>query len=346
MPSYGQIDPNMEITPLKSGLDFVDVRETDAKFYGLVKGEYNRLPENVQGYASERVRFLQTNTSGGRIRFITNSKRLGIRIHVTDSMGLFNMPFSGYAGADCYSGEGNAFRFLGPCCPPLGKRKGEITFQLSGETELITIYLPLYDGVEKLEIGLESSALLETPPPYSRETPIVFYGSSITQGACASRAGNTYCALASRWLDSDFICLGFAGNARGERWMAEYIANLSMSCFVFDYDHNAPDPAHLRKTHRPFLEQILDKQPELPVLLMSRPNPDLSGADRERREIIMENYNWALSRGAKVWFIDGNSLFGKKGKECCTVDTVHPNDLGFYRMAEAVFPVLEEMLKA
>ena len=126
--------------------------------------------------------------------------------------------------------------------------------------------------------------------------------------------------------------------------MAEYIAQLPMSCFVYDYDHNSPSPEHLRETHRPFLETILSRKPELPVIVMSKPNPDLSGPDFERREIIGSTCRWAAAQGARVWFVDGDTLFGKDGRECCTVDGVHPNDLGFWRMAQAVFPALREAL--
>ena len=143
MPFVEQVDPNMAPKPLENGLNFVDVRKTSARIYGLVEGEYALLPEAVRAQANERQRWLQTNTSGGRVRFVTNSRWLGVRIRVTDENGLFNMPFSGYAGADCYSGDGDSYRFLGPCCPPLGERVGEIGFELSGSPELVTIYLHL-----------------------------------------------------------------------------------------------------------------------------------------------------------------------------------------------------------
>ena len=345
MPTLEEIDPNMKNAPLENGLHFTDARSTPARFYGLVEGEYARLPENVRAQANEAQRILQTNTSGGRVRFVTDSKRVGVRTRVTDTGGIPNFTYIGYAGIDCYTSAGLDYRFRGVCCPPLGGAKGESSFRLSGKPELVTLYLPLYDGLESFEIGLEPGASLEAPPPYTHETPIVYYGSSITQGGCAGRAGNNYCALASRWLDSDFTCLGFSGNAKGEPWMAKHIAGLPMSCFVFDYDHNAPDPAYLRETHRPFLEIILSRRPELPVIMLSKPNPDLSGPDFERREIIRDTYEWAKSQGARAWFVDGESLFGGKGYECCTVDGDHPNDLGFFRMAETVYPILREALE-
>ncbi len=338
------IDENLKSVPLEQGLHFQDVRSTPARIYGLIEGEYARLPAALRPFASEKLLILQGNTSGGRVRFLTDSRRLGLRMIVTDSEGFPHMAYSGYAGIDCYLGEGPDPEYLGTRWPPLGERLLESEFELPGTLSLVTLYLPLYDGIELLELGLEPGAALLAPPPYTRETPIVFYGSSITQGGCASRSSNTYCALVSRWLDSDFYCLGFSGNAKGEQWMAEYIAQLSMSCFVYDYDHNAPSPDYLRQTHRPFLKTILDSNPTLPVIAMSRPYPNLPGTDGERREIVRETCTWAASQGAQIQYVDSLSLLGGRGRDSCTVDRTHPNDLGFFRMAETLLPYLSRAL--
>ena len=116
-----------------------------------------------------------------------------------------------------------------------------------GETKMrqITINFPLYSAVSSLEIGLQETAVVESPTPYRVETPVVFYGSSITQGGCASRPGNCYTAVLSRRLDFDHVNLGFSGSGKAEQEMADYIAGLDMSVFVYDYDHNAPNLAHL-----------------------------------------------------------------------------------------------------
>lgn len=339
-----KLDKNLQAVPLKEGLCFQDVRSTPARIYGLIEGEYARLPAELRPLASEKLLILQNCTSGGRVRFLTDSRRLGLRMLVTDSEGYPHMAYSGYAGIDCYLGEGPDPKYLGTRWPPLGERLLESEFDLPGTLSLVTLYLPLYTGIELLELGLEPGAALLAPTPYSRETPIVFYGSSITQGGCASRSSNSYCALVSRWLDSDFYCLGFSGSAMGEPWMAEYISQLSMSCFVYDYDYNAPSPDYLRQTHRPFLQTILDKNPALPVIAMSRPYPNLPGTDGERREIVHETCVWAASRGAHIQFADGLSLLGGRGRECCTVDRIHPNDLGFWRMADTLLPYLSRAL--
>jgi len=340
-----KIDKNFQAIPLEPGLCFQDVRSTPARIYGLIEGEYARLPAALRPLASEKLQMLQRCTSGGRVRFLTDSRRLGLRMLVSDAEGYPHMAYSGYAGIDCYLGEEPDPKYLGTRWPPLGECLLESEFALPGTLSLVTLYLPLYDGVELLELGLEPDAALLAPPPYLRETPIVFYGSSITQGGCASRTSNTYCALVSRWLDSDFYCLGFSGAALGEQWMAEYISKLPMSCFVYDYDYNAPSPDYLRQTHRPFLKTILDKNPALPVIAMSRPYPNLPGTDGERMEIVRETCAWAASQGAQIQLVDSLSLLGGRGRDSCTVDRTHPNDLGFFRMAETLLPYLSRALE-
>lgn len=339
------LDENLRDAPLRDGLLFRDVRTTAARVYGLVEGTYERIPEALRANATEKLLTFAGHTSGGRVRFVTASKRLGLRMKVTDGQGLPHMAFSGCAGIDCYLGAGPAPQYAGTRWPPLGERLLESELALPGEPVTVTLYLPLYDGVELLELGVEPEAALLPPEPYAREVPLVFYGSSITQGGCACRSSNSYAALVSRWLDSDFRCLGFSGSAKGEQWMASYIASLPMSCFVYDYDHNAPSAEALRQTHRAFLETILARQPDIPVVALSRPNPDLSGPDGERREVVRETCAWAAAQGADIQFVDGAELLGEAGRECCTVDGIHPNDLGFWRMARAVYPYVRAALE-
>jgi len=125
-----------------------------------------------------------------------------------------------------------------------------------------------------------------------------------------------------------------------------------MSAFVLDYDHNAPTPEHLQNTHYPFYKAVREQQPELPILMMSKPDFDSDYTEaameenRIRRDIVKATYEKALSEGdKKVWFLDGQTLFGDTDRDSCTADGCHPNDLGFYRMAERVLPYLREMLK-
>ncbi len=197
-------------------------------------------------------------------------------------------------------------------------------------------------------MGFRAESEVRAPSEYRLPLPFVTYGSSITQGGCASRPGNSNQGQLSRWLDSDYQNLGFSGSARGEPAMAEYIAGLDMSAFVLDYDHNAPDPDHLAKTHEPFFRAVRSKNPGLPVIMVSKPDFDNNPADSAaRRDIIRGTYENAVRAGDRqVWFVDGESLFGPEDRWACTVDTVHPNVLGFYRMAKGIYPALREALGA
>jgi lysophospholipase L1-like esterase len=187
----------------------------------------------------------------------------------------------------------------------------------------------------------------EMEPPQPEDVPdvqLLSYGSSITQGGCASHAGNDYVSMLSRWLHFDYINLGFSGNAKAEQKMAEYIASLDMQAFVYDYDHNAPSLEHLQATHAPMYEIIRQKHPNMPILIMSKPDFQYAcEGNAKRRAIIYATYEKPQARGDNVAFIDGETLFGEDW-DMCTVDRCHPNDLGFYKMAQRVAPVLEKML--
>ena len=126
--------------------------------------------------------------------------------------------------------------------------------------------------------------------------------------------------------------------------IAEYLAGLSASVFVLDYDANAPSVEHLQKTHEPLYQTIRNKNPETPIIFITLPFKEVDYC--KRRAVIYQTYQKAQQTGDKnVWFLDGMTVYGEKDRDACTVDLIHPNDLGFYRMAETIRPLLEEALK-
>lgn len=233
--------------------------------------------------------FLGRRCAGGRVRFETDSPRILIRMTLDACREDINIPLSGSAGADIYLGSGRSSAYLGYIAPKVHTDQ---------------------------EIGVEEQAVFREAPEYRTAKPVVFYGSSITEGGCAGRAGTSYTSVLGRWLDADVRNFGFSGKAKGETEFAEYIAGLSeMSLFVYDYDHNAPDA---------------DKNP----------------ADAEaRREAVRRTYENARTAGDEnVWFLDGGTFFGNEGRQECTVDGTHPNSLRFMRMAQSLYPLLERIL--
>jgi hypothetical protein len=211
---------------------------------------------------------------------------------------------------------------------------------------VVTVNFPNYGSIDEVLVGIEEGATLLEAPDYKYETPAVFYGSSITQGGCASRPGMSYESILSRKLDLNYINLGFSGNALGEDSMAEYIADLDMSVFVYDYDFNAPTPEHLKANHEKMFLKIREKNPELPIIIMTRPRHEkqLQPSEWERIEIARETYENAKARGELVYFIPGYELMELAGDDGC-VDLCHPTDLGFASMARRLSVELRKFIK-
>ena len=175
--------------------------------------------------------------------------------------------------------------------------------------------------------------------------PVVFYGSSITHGACASRPGRAYEAIISRKYDLNYTCLGFSGACKAEKAIVEYMATLQMSAFVSDYDHNAPTHEHLANTHHYLYETIREKHPEIPYFMITRPNFYFNEDCIGRRDIIMKSYLDARAKGDKnVYFIDGSAFFNGQSASDLTLDMTHPNDEGFCRMADYIGDVIAKVM--
>ncbi len=341
-----EIDKNFEGKLSDDGKTvFYDASQPPFTVHGLLRDEdgYYRLPYSLAAQTNEGVEALNLHTAGGRVRFMTDAGRIVIRAQMRSVIKMSHMTVTGSSGFDLYSGG----VFKGAFIPPFDFEDGYTCEIETGGSEMreITIHFPLYCGVTRLEIGIPPGSRLMKAPGYAVSLPVVFYGSSITQGGCASRPGNAYDNILSMRLSCEHINLGFSGSAKGERCMAEYIAGLEMSAFIMDYDHNAPDPAHLEATHGPFFEIIREKNPSLPVIMLSRPQPNPDSEDFIRRDIIKKTFDSAQGNGDRnVYFIDGIEMMNIPGGDSATVDKYHPNDLGFYLMAKAVEPVLRKAL--
>ncbi len=348
MSDIAKVDKNFKVETKieRPNLLMRSIDEACFSFHGVVKesGKYRRMPEAVAKSVSEGVEFLHVHTAGGRVRFITDSEYVVISVILNNICRMPHFPLSGSAGADVYAD----CRYAGTIMPPFDfedRYEGVIDF---GEKKVreITVNMPTYAGVTELYIGLNENAVVKKADKYRVVKPVVFYGSSITQGGCVSRPGMTYEAILSRKLEFDYINLGFSGNAKGESEMAEYISSLDMSVFVLDYDHNAPSVEHLENTHEAFFKTIREKNPDLPIIIMSRPKYYLTEVEDTRKNIIEKTYNNAVKNGDKnVYYIDGTTLMNDEICDNGTVDGCHPTDLGFFSMADRIMPILEKILK-
>lgn len=328
---------------------FYDIKKEPFKIFGLYEpltyGKYCRIPEDVAKATSARVAELYSNTAGGRIRFKTDSDVLVIRTKNRSAMTYHTTPAM-RSGYDVYIDRPQGAICLGCTKPdPFSLTEYEFTYNLGGGEKELTVNMPLYGNVEEVSLGLRAGATVSEHTPYKHNTPIVFYGSSITQGACSSRPGKCYEAIISRKYDVNFTNLGFSGACRAEESIINYLADLEMSAFVSDYDHNAPTVEHLKNTHHRLYEKIREKHPDIPYFMITKPDFRFEKDSMDRRAAIMDSYLKAYNSGDKnVYFIDGSAFFNGTDISDLTLDRCHPNDEGFGRMAAYIGDVIAKVM--
>lgn len=347
----GHVDRNFDIVtdPKNGDLVFKSVLQEPFRVYGVFyeDGKFRRLPEAVARSVSDKVLALHANTSGGRVRFITDSESVAIAVKYTSVYRTSHFTLIGSAGLDLYiKEEGGEESFYGSFLPPYDftdhyESRHNFTSRRLRE---ITVNMPLYSDVCELYVGLMPDARLLPPLPYADARPIVYYGNSITQGACASRPGNAFAAIASRAMGCDFINLGFSGAGRAEPEIAEYVAGLDMQMLVYDYDHNAPSAEYLAATHERMFKVFRESHPDTPVIMLSRTSMERVMGEREaRKRVIYDTYRHAIDAGDKnVYFIDGTKVFGEF-ESMATVEGCHSNDLGQALIAKALISVMNEI---
>ena len=352
------LDPNFSVKCdfVPEEFEFYNVEEAPFVIEGLLREEngFCRLPSSIAEQVNSGVKQMNWHTAGGRVRFRSNTTRMVIVAHQHIVPRFPHMPTTGFRGFDLYSVWDGEECYERTFVPPFDSEEkytsmvqlysNVLTDERRTEVRDMTLNFPLYSGVKELLIGLEKGSVLEAPTPCRKDLPIVYYGSSITQGGCASRPGNCYSSIISRRLGCSQINLGFSGSAKGETVMAEYISKLPMLAFVYDYDHNAPTVEHLEKTHEPFFRIVREANPDLPIVFMTMPKHRLKPTEELRRAVIERTYENALAAGDKnVYFIGGTEMISLCGTDWA-VDYTHPNDLGFSAMAKGLGDLLEKIL--
>jgi len=319
-------------------------------WYAANHGEWIRLPLRLKGVVRDPVWELAQSPSGGRIRLRTDSTSLAVKLEYPEPPGMRNMHAFGQTGVDLYvdgvyRGTATADAEAKP-----GKVYSHTYYSGRPRTDReIVLYLPLYIGVKVLGIGLDKEAGLFPARPFALPKPVVFYGTSITQGGCASRSGMSYQAILGRLLNLDCVNLGFSGNGRGEPEMARAVAEIDASCYVLDFAQNNPTVESLEEVYAPFLETMRAKHAETPVVVITPiyaareawgPDPRLDGMRAHIRQVAARR----IAAGDKyLQIVEGTDLLGPDDGGGL-VDGTHPNDLGFQWMAERLAPRLRKLL--
>ena len=342
----------------ESDVKYYDVMEQPFELYGFYEprklGGYQRLPDEIGKNVNDGVARLYTNTAGGRARFSTDSQYVVVRAEFPSVYRAGHFALCASSGFDLYVDDpnGGRSRYYGLFRGEAKMTDGFAAILRFPDRRLrhLTLNFPLYNDVSRVWVGLQEDAVVGGGAKYRNVLPVVFYGSSITQGACASRPGNCYENMISRRLNIDYLNLGFSGNGKAEDLIVDYMADLPMSVFVSDYDHNAPNVEYLRATHCKMYQRIREKNPDLPYVMITRPDfvKDFEKgylASIDRRDVIIDTFRYAREQGDRnVYFIDGESFFAGEWEDSCTVDGTHPNDLGFSKMAAVIGEILDRIL--
>jgi len=310
---------------------------------------YQRIDSNKYKGLPARVAQLLTNSAGLAISFKTNSTVIAAKWCVSKSRALPNMVPTAHKGVDLYIKNGNTWQFAGV---------GKVT-QTCNEEVLITrmdntdkeclLYLPLYDQVDQIEIGIEKNAnISKGNDPFSNR--VLIYGSSIVQGTGASRPGMAYPARLSRNTGINFINLGLSGSAKMEPEVADMVASIRADAYILDCVPNT-NPTLITERTAYLVNTIRKKHQQVPIIIIQSPiretgywDKTLGSQVKQQNINIQQEILKLINKGVKdLYFITSENMLGVDHDG--TIDGTHPSDLGYDRMLKLIQPQLVEILR-
>ncbi len=334
-----------------------DIRQfgVEGRGWSDTKVFYDRLPAKAEGVVPKPVWDLSRDSAGMCVRFVTDATTLRARWAVAESwLYLPNMTAIGKSGLDLYVKTDQGWHWLAVGQPVAQTNEVKLVENLLPGKREYLLYLPLYNGTKFVELGIAATNVIEKAPAWGagERKPIVFYGTSILQGGCASRPGMVHSAILERKFDFPVINLGFSGSGKMEPEMADLLAELDPSIYVLDCLPNMV-AAEIKERVEPFVKKLRAAHPDVPIVLVE--DRTLQGAFltqgqmewyhlKDRAE-LKAAYERLQKDGLKnLFYIPGEHLFGDDGEG--STDGSHPNDLGFLRQSEIFAKVLEPLLPA
>lgn len=320
--------------------------------YGKVmptKRLYDRIDTvSYQGLPAA-VKRLLTNSAGLAVCFKTNSTIISAKWCVTRSKAASNLTPIANKGLDLYIKKDGKWQFAGVGKPSDVCSEAVLVKNMDKTEKECILYLPLYDAVSNIEIGVEDGAAIQTVDnPFRKK--IVIYGSSILQGAAASRPGMIYPAMLSRQTGLGFYNLGVSGSAKMEKEAADLLTDITADAIILDCIPN-PSPEQIKERSDYFIKTVRNSHPGIPLIIIQSVVREHGYFDQEvgkrvklQNELIAEEYNKLKKEGMKdVYFISSENFLGNDHE--ATVDGTHPSDLGFFRMTEQLKPQILNILQ-
>jgi hypothetical protein len=358
----GALIPAAKAQPLKGKLDEDGTTWHDLRSLGIegqgwtaTKAPYDRLPAKAEGVVRPPVWGLSRHSTGLCVRFVTDASTIQVRWNLTSpNLAMPHMPATGVSGVDLYMlSDKGTWQWLGVGQPTKQLNQTRIATGIPPGRHEFLLYLPLYNGVTDAAIGVpkEANVILAPPRPEHRRRPIVFYGTSITQGGCASRPGMVHTAIIGRSLQCPVINLGFSGNGTMDPEVGNLIAELDAALYVIDCLPNMNAKA-VQERAGSLVTRLRQARPSVPILLVEDRSysnasviPGLRQRNAESRAALRRVLEQLKSQGVTgIHYLAGDKLLGDDGEG--TVDGSHPTDLGFARQAEVMRAAIAPLLPA
>ncbi len=320
------------------------------------KERYERLPAEFEGRSRQAIWNLGRNSAGLYIRFNSDSKNIWCRWTAKFGNMMNHQTLVGTRGLDLYGlNDKGEWRFIAAAKPNPSSKTTEtkVISNMTGKPTEYMLYLPLYDGISSLEIGVDSTAYIKAPLVESPRTnsPIVMYGTSILQGGCANRPGMAYTNILGRRFNREVINLGFSGNALLDMEIAELMASVEdPAIFVFDYVPNAYDYL-IREKGEQFFRIVRDAHPDVPILFLEDPHfahydwdSNIKTEVDKKNAAQRELFEKLKKQGEKrIYYLKSDDMVGHDAE--AFVENIHFTDLGMMRYADWISPYLKKYIK-
>ncbi len=312
---------------------------------------FTRLPIPMVETFTENMQEICKGPTGVVIRFRTNSHSIALYCEYDWKRESDAMSQLVDAGFDLYKFVAGEYRICNNFRPGIGEAVLDMETAVSSDDAMYDymLYLPLCSWVRDFDIGIEKGAVIEEGSERHNKKKILFYGSSVTHGACASRPGLTYPATLGRMLECEIINMGFSGNCLGEECIARKFGEFDYDLFVMEYGYNAETVEYFESTHEPFFKIMREHHPDVPVIFITRPefNHITTPIQAGIKAVIKNTYENAVNSGDKrVYYIDGRDIFPDYMRgDYSTPENVHPNDRGMFEIAKAVYEIAKEYIK-
>ena len=314
----------------------------------LKENRYDRLPASYKEIVRQPVWDLSKHSSGLSIRFLSNSSVITAKWEVLNNFSMDHMPDTGIKGVDLYFKKNDEWQYINTGVPVGFSNEYKLVENMDNELREYKLFLPLYDGINNIEIGVDSLSYVKRPDRNDKK-PIIFYGTSITQGACASRPGMAHTNIISRKLNRDVINFGFSGNGRMEQSIAKLISNSNPIFYIIECMPNMYPPDLVSSNTIPLIDTIRAKDPDTPIILVDLFTSPLTALDKnaitgtsEMNNALKTQYDKMINSGYNnIIYLETQSALGNDFEG--TVDAVHFTDLGFIRYSDFLVKKFEEL---